>query len=204
MAAARPLPKRSVLFAAVGAEESGLIGSRYFCHRPTVGPAGRIAANLNIDGMNIWGRTHDVTFVGMGKSSLDEVLVPLAKTQGRVVKPDQFPDRGHFYRSDQFNFARIGVPAIYLDAGTDFVGRPPQWGKEHIEAWEKTRYHQPSDHLDDSWNLEGALDDIRLLLVAGMRIADAPKMPAWKAGDEFEAARKKAIESLKSQAAGQP
>src|SRR5206468_1698664 len=97
MAEAKPRPRRSVLFAAVAAEESGLLGSEYFCAHPTV-PAGRIAANLNIDGINIWGRTRDVTFIGLGKSSLDAVVQQAAAQQGRVVKPDQFPDRGHFYR----------------------------------------------------------------------------------------------------------
>src|SRR5262249_27029457 len=119
MASARPAPKRSVMFAAVAAEESGLLGSEYFCEHPPLLP-GRISANLNIDGININGRARDVTYIGLGKSSLDGVVQAAAKAQGRVVKPDQFPDRGHFYRSDQFNFARIGVPAVYLESGTDF------------------------------------------------------------------------------------
>src|SRR5262249_52036211 len=155
---ARPAPRRSVLFAAVAAEESGLLGSEYFTTHPIV-PAGRMAANINIDGINILGRARDVTFVGLGKSTLDGVLRAVAQSQGRVVKPDQFPDRGHFYRSDQFNFARVGVPAIYLGRGTDFVGRDPDWGRKQIEEFERTRYHQPSDQMDDTWNLDGAVDD---------------------------------------------
>src|SRR5262249_53274685 len=126
MAKARPLPRRSVLFAALAAEESGLLGSQYLCAHPPV-PPGLIAGNVNLDGINIWGRTRDLTFVGMGKSSLDGVVEAVARSQGRIVRPDQFPDRGFFYRSDQFNFARIGVPAIYTDSGTDFIGRPPEW-----------------------------------------------------------------------------
>jgi Zn-dependent M28 family amino/carboxypeptidase len=187
-----PRPKRSVLFAAVGVEESGLLGSEFFAKHPIV-PAGKLAANINIDGINIWGRTRDVEFVGLGKSSLDAIVIEVAKTQGRDVKPDQFPDRGHFYRSDQLNFARIGVPAAYVGKGMDFIGRPPGWGREQIDEYVKVRYHQPSDHIDATWNLEGAVDDVRLLQVVGLRVADGAALPSWKPGDEFEAARKRAL-----------
>jgi Zn-dependent M28 family amino/carboxypeptidase len=158
-------------------------------------PAGYLAAVLNIDGINIWGRTRDVTAIGMGKSSLDRLVEAAASDQGRVVKPDQFPDRGFYYRSDQFSFARIGVPGIYLDSGTEFIGRPPGWGKETIEAWEKTHYHQPSDELRDDWDLAGAVEDTRLLFHAGLRAAGEEALPAWTPGDEFEAARKAALEA---------
>ena len=189
---AKPLPKRSILFAAVAAEESGLLGSEYFCKHPPMLP-GRIAANINIDGINIYGRARDVTYVGLGKSSLDGVVEAAARAQGRVVKPDQFPDRGHFYRSDQFSFAKIGVPAVYLSEGTDFVGHEPGWGREQIENQERLHYHQPSDEWRDSWNLDGAIDDLRVMLVVGLRVADAQAMPTWRKGDEFESARKKAL-----------
>jgi Zn-dependent M28 family amino/carboxypeptidase len=187
-------PPRSVLFAAVAAEEQGLLGSRHLATHPPV-PAGYLAAVLNIDGINIWGRTRDVTAIGMGKSSLDRLVEAAASDQGRVVKPDQFPDRGFYYRSDQFSFARIGVPGIYLDSGTEFIGRPPGWGKETIEAWEKTHYHQPSDELRDDWDLAGAVEDTRLLFHAGLRAAGEEALPAWTPGDEFEAARKAALEA---------
>ena len=190
-------PKRSVLFAAVAAEESGLLGSQYLCAHPPV-PPGRIAADLNVDGINIWGRTRDIDFVGLGKSSLDEVVKQVAQEQNRTVSSDQFPDRGRFYRSDQFNFAKIGVPAAYLKSGLDYLGHDEKWGREQIEEFERTRYHQPSDQIDDSWNLEGALDDVRLLIVVGLRVADAKAAPSWTKGDEFEAARKRAIESAKA------
>jgi Zn-dependent M28 family amino/carboxypeptidase len=192
MVAVRPAPRRSILFAAVAAEESGLLGSEYFCKHPPMLP-GRIAANVNIDGINTYGRSRDVTYVGLGKSSLDAVVEAAARAQGRVVRPDQFPDRGHFYRSDQFSFARIGVPAVYLSEGTDFIGHEPGWGREQIEAFERQHYHQPSDEWNDSWNLDGAIDDVRLMLVVGLRVADAPALPSWRRGDEFEAARKKAL-----------
>jgi Zn-dependent M28 family amino/carboxypeptidase len=185
-------PKRSILFAAVGVEESGLLGSLYFTQHPIV-PIGRIAANINIDGINIWGRTRDVEFTGLGKSSLDDVVLAAAKAQGRTVKPDLFPDRGHFYRSDQFSFARAGVPATYLGRGLDFVGHDVEWGKQRVEEYVKTRYHQPNDQMDATWTLDGAVDDVRLMVTVGLRLADAPAMPTWKPGDEFEAARKKAL-----------
>ena len=185
-------PKRSVLFAAVAAEEQGLLGSQYFCEHPTV-PAGKIAANLNVDGINIWGKTSDIGYIGLGKSSLDDVVIAVAKSQGRTVNSDDQPEKGTFYRSDQFNFARIGVPAIYLKSGVHHPGHDAVWGRELHEKFTKTRYHQPSDQIDETWNLEGAVDDVRLMVVALLRVADAPKMPEWKKGDEFEAARKKAL-----------
>ncbi len=188
--------RRSVLFAFVAAEESGLLGSAYYAQNPTV-PAGQLVANINYDGGNIWGRTRDVTMIGFGKSSLDEVVVSGAALQGRRVQPDQFPDRGFFYRSDQFNFARIGVPAIYLDTGTDFIGRPEGWGREQIEAWEAEHYHQVSDELQASWNFEGMVEDVQLGLYCGAVIGNRDALPVWNPGDEFEAARSKALEALR-------
>jgi len=185
-------PKRSILFAAVAAEESGLLGSQYFCQHSPIAPK-YLAANVNIDGINIWGKTRDIGFIGLGKSSLDEIVIELAKSQNRVVKGDQLPDRGFFYRSDQFNFAKIGVPAVYFDAGTEFDGHPPGWGIEQIEGWEKTDYHQPSDEFSPAWDLSGAVLDVQLQFLVGVRVANAPAMPAWNPGDEFEAARKKAL-----------
>jgi len=187
-------PSRSILFAAVAAEEQGLLGSAHLAAHPPFG-AGHLAAIVNMDGINIWGRTRDVTFVGLGKSDLDLVVQAVAAWQGRVVKPDQFPDRGFFYRSDQFSLARIGVPGIYLDTGTDFIGRPAGWGKEQAEAWEREHYHQPSDEYSDSWDLSGAVEDAQLLFYAALRVAQARAMPRWTPGDEFEAARKAALEA---------
>lgn len=185
-------PRRSIMMLFVAAEEQGLLGSRYFATHPTV-PAGRIAANINFDGGNIWGRTRDVTFIGMGKSSLDEVAQSVAHFQQRRLEPDQFPDRGYFYRSDQFEFARIGVPALYFETGTEMIGRPPGWGRQQIEAWEGAQYHQPSDQLDAGWNFDGMIEDAQLGLYAGWLIAQARDLPVWRKGDEFEAARLKAL-----------
>ncbi len=185
-------PKRTLYFAAVGVEEQGLLGSEYLAAHPPA-PPGRLAANINLDGINIFGRTRDLTMVGLGKSNLDDRIQALAAMQGRVVVPDQFPDKGFFYRSDQFNFARIGVPAAYFDSGTDVIGQPAGWGKKRQTEYEDRHYHQPSDELRPDWNFEGAVEDGQLCFYLGLQVANALRMPAWKPGDEFEAARKKAL-----------
>jgi Zn-dependent M28 family amino/carboxypeptidase len=185
-------PARSTYFAFVAGEEQGLLGSEYLAKNPPV-PAGRIAANINVDIIGWFGRTKDVVLIGKGKSSLDADIEVLARMQGRRVEGDQFPDRGTFYRSDQFNFARIGVPAAYLKKGTDVIGKPPNFGREQEESYEKNDYHQPSDELKETWDLSGAVEDARLAFWLGCRVADAPAMPRWNKGDEFEAARLKAV-----------
>lgn len=185
-------PKRTSMLLFVAAEEQGLLGSQYYAQHPTI-PAGKIAANINYDGGNIFGKARDITFIGKGKSSLDLVVDELAKQQGRTVLPDQMPDRGHYYRSDQFSFAKVGIPAVYFDLGTDFIGKPAGWGKRQVEDFEEHRYHQPSDEIQDSWNFDGMTDDARLGFWVGVNIANARTMPSWNAGDEFEAARKTAI-----------
>ncbi|MGZ3440955.1 MAG: M28 family peptidase [Polyangia bacterium] len=192
LAAIEPRPRRSFLFAAVAAEESGLLGSQYFCEHPIL-PPGKMAANLNIDGINIWGKATDIGYLGLGKTTLDETVIAVARAQGRQVTADEHPDKGGFYRSDQFNFAKIGVPAMYLKAGVRHPGHDAQWGRDLQEKFTKERYHQPSDQLDETWNLDGAVDDVQLMAVTLLRIADAPKMPEWRRGDEFEAARKRAL-----------
>ncbi|MDX1498604.1 MAG: M28 family peptidase, partial [Woeseiaceae bacterium] len=173
----------STLVALVGAEEQGLLGSKWYAANPTIRP-GKIAANLNFDGGNIWGRTRDVTYIGLGKSSIDEVLIPLAAAQGRVVKPDQF------------SFARIGVPAMYLDQGTDFIDRPAGWGEEQVNNWTEVHYHQPSDEYDPSWNFDGMIEDTLLGYRTALAIANADRMPTWNEGDEFEAARLEALAAV--------
>ena len=137
-----------------------------------------------------------MTLIGLGKSSIDEIVTLVAGAQGRVIKPDQYADRGYFYRSDQFSFAKIGVPAMYLDTGTDFVDRPSGWGHEQIDRWTAEHYHQPSDEYDDSWNFDGMLEDAELGFWVGLAIANADEMPAWTPGDEFEAARLEALAAL--------
>ena len=185
-------PKRSIVFAAVAAEEQGLLGSQFFVEHPPVPPA-RMAANLNIDGINIWGRTRDVSVIGLGKSSIDGVLKTLAAAQGRVIKPDALADRGFFYRSDQFNFAKKGVPAAYFSSGHDFIGRPEGWGRQQREKWENAHYHQPSDEVQEDWDLSGGVEDARLYFELAQALANAADLPVWTKGDEFEAVRKASL-----------
>lgn len=185
-------PKRSLMFAFVGAEEQGLLGSKHLAEYPPV-PAGYMAAVINIDGINFLGKTFDISIVGNGKSNLDEWIKKVAGWQERVVMPDYFPDRGYYYRSDQFSLAQVGVPGVYLDSGINIVGKPDGWGKEQIDKWVKNIYHQPSDEYDESWNLEGAIQDAELLTYVGLEVANQKELPAWTPGDEFEAARKKAL-----------
>lgn len=183
-------PNRSILFIAVAAEESGLLGSRYYAEYPTFPPT-KIAAVINIDAINIWGRTRDLTIIGYGKTNLDAIVNEIAEQQQRVVFPDQFPEQGYFYRSDQFSFAKIGVPAIYIDNGLDFIGKPKGWGKEQVNSWISQHYHQPSDEYLTSWDLSGAVEDAQLMFLLGLKIANHEQMPQWMPGDEFEKIRKR-------------
>ena len=185
-------PRRSVIFAAVAAEEQGLLGAKYLAAHPPI-PPGRIAANINMDGMSILGRTRDLTMIGLGKSELDRCIMGLAALQGRTIVPDQHPDKGFFYRSDQFALAQIGVPAAYFDAGTEVVGKPAGWGKAQQEEWEAKHYHQVSDELGPTWDFSGAVEDAQLYLHLGLKVANEAALPAWNPGDEFEAARKRAL-----------
>jgi Zn-dependent M28 family amino/carboxypeptidase len=187
-------PRRSIMLLFVAAEEQGLIGSQYFAEQSPILP-GRIAANVNYDSGNIWGETNDITFIGFGKSSLDAVALEIAAYQGRSVVGDQFPDRGYYYRSDQFNFAKVGVPAFYLRPGTDFVERPAGWGAEQLEAYEANDYHQPSDELTADWSFAGMVEDARFGFHAGLIVANDDALPQWNAGNEFEAARRAALEA---------
>ena len=185
-------PRRSMMFLFVGAEEQGLLGSKWYAANPTVSP-GKIAANLNYDGGNLHGPTNDIVYVGFGKTSIDELVIKYAAEQGRTVKPDQFADRGYFYRSDQFSFAKIGVPAVYLEPGTDYIDRSPEWGREVVENFTAHHYHQPSDEYDPNWNLSGMIDDAMIGFWTGLAVANADEMPSWNEGDEFEAVRLEAL-----------
>jgi Zn-dependent M28 family amino/carboxypeptidase len=191
---AKPV-RRTLVFLAVDGEESGLLGSQYYAGNPTF-PAGKIAANINIDGVNIWGRTRDVSIVGSGKSTIDTEVKEAAKTPGRIVLDDHMPEQGSFYRADQFSFAKIGVPCLYLSGGRDFIGRPKVWGQKQIEEWIETHYHQPSDEYNSDWDLSGCVQDLHLIFQVALRLANKEQLPCWLAGDEFEQVRLKAIEEL--------
>ena len=166
---------------------------QYFCEHPIV-PPGRIAANLNVDGINIWGRTSDVAWSASASRRSTTSSAPSPRRRGARSPPTIAPTRARFYRSDQFNFAKLGVPAIYLKSGILHPGHDAAWGRALKEKYDNERYHQPNDQIDETWNLDGAVDDVQLMTVTLLRVADAPKLPEWRKGDEFEAARKKAAE----------
>jgi Zn-dependent M28 family amino/carboxypeptidase len=189
---AAPPTRRTVVFVALAAEEQQLLGSAYFVNHPTV-PSGKMVANINFDGGNIWGRTRDVSVIGYGKSTLDQWAAASAAKQGRVLVAERFPERGMFYRSDQFNFARAGVPVLFARSGIDYIGRPEGWGREQTDAWIATHYHQPSDDFDPTWNFDGMVEDAQLGFDVGYALAQSADMPAWVPGDEFEAARLRAL-----------
>jgi len=180
-------PRRTLLFLSVTAEESGLLGSKYYAFNPTY-PKRQIVANFNIDGINIWGPANDLEMIGYGKNSLTEVAESVAARRGRVLKPNQNTDLGLFYRSDHFSFARIGVPAAYFKAGSDFLDRPED--RRRIKnTYTAVDYHQPSDEMSGFWNLHGAAADARLILECLLRVANADEPPTWTPGDEFEKLR---------------
>ena len=131
--------------------------------------------------------------IGLGKSSLDDWIRAIAETQGRRVVPEAFPDKGSYYRSDHLSFARLGIPSAYMEAGTEVLGRPAGWGREKRQAWQEAHYHQPSDDLTPEWDFEGVVEDARLLFLLGVKVANAPRAPEWRPGDEFEAARRRAL-----------
>jgi Zn-dependent M28 family amino/carboxypeptidase len=187
-----PKPRRSILFLMVTAEEQGLLGSQYYSVMP-VYPLAKTVANINIDGVNPWGRTRDIVVIGMGASDLDDYLREAATGQGRVLRPDPESEKGFYYRSDHFNFAKQGVPALYTDSGEEFIGRPDGYGKQKREEFNKVDYHQPSDQVKPDWDLSGAVEDAQLMFLVGYRVANADKMPEWKPGNEFRATREKML-----------
>jgi Zn-dependent M28 family amino/carboxypeptidase len=188
----QPPPKRSILFLSVTAEEKGLLGSEYYAEHPLY-PLTQTLANINMDGLNVHGRTKDLEVIGQGMSTLDNDLDAVAKEQGRVVKPDAEPEKGFYYRSDHFNFAKVGVPALDTDAGTDFIGRPAGWGMMMRNDYTKDHYHKPSDEVRPDWNLSGAVQDLELLFSVGYRVADASEFPTWSPDSEFRARRQKML-----------
>ncbi|MEC8252349.1 MAG: M28 family peptidase [Planctomycetota bacterium] len=179
--------RRSMLFISVTAEESGLLGSKYYAQNPTVDPK-PLVANVNVDCLNVWGETKDIEFVGYGKNSLSAAAQQIAEARGRSLKPDSHPDRGYFYRSDHFNFARIGVPAAYFKAGSEFYDRPAD-RKRMKASYTTVHYHQPTDELAKWWNFKGAVSDMQVLFQLLTQTANDDGAPAWTPGDEFEKLR---------------
>ena len=185
---AEPKPKRTVLFLSVTAEEKGLLGSMYYAGHPLY-PLERTIANFNMDGINVWGRTRDVEIIGVGQSTLEDTLKPLAAAQGRTLVPEAEPEKGSYFRSDHFEFAKAGVPALYLHSGVDFIGQPAGFGRAKRDYYVANDYHKPSDKIKPDWDLSGAVEDVQLLFQEGSLLAQDGAWPQWKPGSEFKARR---------------
>ena len=181
-------PRRSVLFMAVTAEEQGLLGSEYYAVTP-IYPLAKTLADINMDSWNVHGRTRDMTLVGYGASDLDDYARDAAGEQGRIVHADAEPEKGFYYRSDHFNFAKQGVPALDPDGGVDFIGKPADYAAKMRADWNEHRYHTPNDVVMPDWDLTGTREDLKVLFAVGYRVAQADKFPEWKTGNEFKATR---------------
>ena len=181
-------PRRSILFLSVTAEEQGLLGSQYYSVAPLY-PLAKTLAAINMDGLDVAGKTKDLVVVGLGASELDDYARAAAAEQGRVLVPDAEPEKGFYYRSDHFNFAKQGVPAFDPESGVDVIGKPAGYGMQQREAYTANDYHKPSDQIKPDWDLSGAVDDLRLFLAMGYRVAEAPRFPEWRPGNEFRATR---------------
>lgn len=193
----QPQLKRSVLFLLVGAEEVGLLGSKYWAEHPTVHP-GKVTANINLDGMNVYGKTEDIVLVGYGRNTVSDKIEELATRAGREVKPDPHPDRGYFYRSDHFSLAKKGIPAIFPNAGTEFIGKPDGYGAT-IDSLQNANYHTVNDEINKYWDLTGMVQDVRLFFKAGYLIINAEQMQKWRQGDEFKQMRLNMIDSASAE-----
>jgi Zn-dependent M28 family amino/carboxypeptidase len=183
-------PARSVLFLAVTAEEQGLLGSRHYGRNPLYPPKNTVAV-INMDGLNLLGPTRDITVVGMGQSELDGLATRLASQQGRILRPDPEPEKGSYYRSDHFEFAKVGIPAFYPEAGIEFINKPEGWGIEMREKYTREDYHKPSDEVKDYWDLSGAVEDLELFYLMGYELATGAEWPEWSEKSEFRPTREK-------------
>lgn len=182
-------PQRTLVFLAVTAEESGLLGSRYYAQHP-IFPLGQTVAGFNIDAMNVTGRTLDVAVVGYGSSELEKYLAEFASAQGRTIVPEPTPEKGYFYRSDHFNLAKKGVPVLYAEGGNNLRNGGVAAGSKLAEDYVANRYHKPSDEYDAAtWDLSGAMEDLALYYAIAQRLAAETTWPAWYPGTEFKAAR---------------
>jgi Zn-dependent M28 family amino/carboxypeptidase len=174
----------------VTAEEQGLLGSQYYSVTP-IYPLGKTLADINMDSWNVSGRTRDMTLVGYGLSDLDEYARDSAGEQGRIVHGDSEPEKGFYYRSDHFNFAKQGVPAVdvHSQSNVEYIGKPSDYAEKIHSEWTEHRYHQPSDVVSSDWDLTGTREDLKVFLAIGYRVAEAKKFPEWKPGTEFRARR---------------
>lgn len=185
-------PRRSVLFISVAAEEGGLRGSEYYAAHPLI-PPGKTASNINYDGLPMHGRTRDVGLLGVERTSLYPAARRIARAMGLTITADSHPEQGYYYRSDQFSLAKVGIPAISVRAGLDYIGKPPGWGQQKWLEYQQKHYHQPSDEYDPSWDFSGAVQMGTLGIYLGWEAAQMDQLPTWNPGDEFAAAREHSL-----------
>jgi Zn-dependent M28 family amino/carboxypeptidase len=184
-------PQRTIVFLAVTAEEQGLWGSAYYSQNP-VYPVAKTVANINMDGLNPFKVTNDIIIIGKGQSELEDYLKAATEKQGRVLAYETHPEAGYYYRSDHFNFAKVGIPALYTKRGVDIPGKGSEYGEQLEEEYRDKHYHRPSDEYDAaSWTLEGGIEDLKLLFMVGKRLAAEKDMVKWKPGSEFRQIREK-------------
>lgn len=182
-------PERSILFLAVTAEEQGLLGSSYYAQNP-IYPKEQTVANINMDGINAHGKIKDIALVGLNQSYLENYLQEECEKVGRYAAPDPNPEAGYYFRSDHFNFAKIGIPSLYTHTGIDLVEGGKEHGRERADEYRAKRYHKPADEYDAAtWDLESSMDDLKLLFQVGKRIAFETTWPQWKDGSEFKSIR---------------
>lgn len=183
-----PAPKRSILFLSVTAEEQGLLGTQYYATNPLY-PLKNTLADINMDVLNLWGKTSDMTIIGLGNSTLDDTATEVLKAHGRTVIGDPDPGKGSFYRSDHFEFAKEGVPALDPDAGDTYIGKPADYGKQKRDYYTEHDYHKPSDEVKPEWDLAGAVEDLQVFFEIGLNVSNTTALPEWKPGTEFKAKR---------------
>ena len=181
-------PKRSLLFLSVTAEEQGLLGSEFYAEHPLY-PLPRTVANINMDVMQRDGPSRDLEVVGLGNSDLDDLAASVLSQAGRVMVPQSDPEKGDFYRSDHFEFAKVGVPAFYIKDGLDIIGKPPGYGQMRRDEWISSDYHKVTDEIKPWWDMRGAAQDADVLFQMGLRLAQSDTWPQWKPGCEFKARR---------------
>ncbi len=185
-------PKRSILFIATAAEEQGLLGAEYYTRHPLV-PLAKTVASINLDSMNVLGKTTDITPLGADRSTLGKLVEEVATENRMTISPDAHPEQGSFYRSDHFPFAKAGIPAVHFGSGSQFVGHSANWGAEQFKDYNEHRYHQPSDEYSPSWDFSGLVQQAQLAFSLGLKVANAREKPQWNPGDEFERARMQSL-----------
>jgi Zn-dependent M28 family amino/carboxypeptidase len=178
-------PDRTIIFLSVTAEEQGLWGSAYYAQNP-IYPVNKTLANINMDGLNNVGKTKDIVIVGPGQSDLEFDLKQAAQKMDRYTSYETHPEAGYYYRSDHFNFAKVGIPSLYTSHGVDVIGKGKEFGKQQEDDYREKHYHRPSDQITSEWNLDGAIEDLKLLFMVGKHVADTEKWPTWKEGSEFK------------------